>query len=58
MSRVLESAYPRAIAASRTPGTIRIDDVVKVYDPDGAAVLAVDHCTLEIPGGEICMIVG
>jgi len=39
-------------------GAIRIDDVVKVYDPDGAAVLAVDHCTLEIQPGEICMIVG
>lgn len=44
--------------AARAPGTIRIDDVVKVYDPDGAAVMAIDHCSLEIPGGEICMIVG
>ncbi len=24
-------------------GAIRIEDVVKVYDPDGAAVMAVDH---------------
>lgn len=39
-------------------GAIRIDDVVKVYDPDGAAVTAVDHCTFEISAGEICMIVG
>jgi NitT/TauT family transport system ATP-binding protein len=39
-------------------GAIRIDDVVKVYDPDGAAILAVDHCSLDIPAGEICMIVG
>lgn len=39
-------------------GAIRIDDVVKVYDPDGAAVRAVDHCSIDIPGGEICMIVG
>jgi NitT/TauT family transport system ATP-binding protein len=44
--------------AARVPGTIRIEDVVKVYDPEGAAVLAIDHCSLEIPGGEICMIVG
>jgi len=41
-----------------THGAIRIEDVVKTYDPDGAAVMAVDHCSLEIPAGEICMIVG
>lgn len=39
-------------------GAIRIEDVVKIYDPDGASVMAVDHCSLDIPGGEICMIVG
>lgn len=39
-------------------GAIRIEDVVKVYDPEGAAVMAVDHCSLDIPAGEICMIVG
>ncbi|MCU7856079.1 MAG: ATP-binding cassette domain-containing protein, partial [Candidatus Thiodiazotropha sp. (ex Lucinoma borealis)] len=39
-------------------GAIRIEDVVKIYDPDGAAVVAVDHCNLEVPAGEICMIVG
>jgi NitT/TauT family transport system ATP-binding protein len=41
-----------------TRGHILIDDVVKIYDPDGAAVMAVDHCSLEIEAGEICMIVG
>ena len=41
-----------------TTGAIRIEDVVKVYDPDGAAVMAVDHCSIDIPAGEICMIVG
>ena len=45
---------PRAAAR----GAIRIDDVVKIYDPDGAAVMAVDHCSLDIEAGEICMIVG
>ena len=39
-------------------GAICIDDVVKIYDPDGAAVMAVDHCSIDIPAGEICMIVG
>jgi len=41
-----------------TTGAIQIDDVVKIYDPDGAAVMAVDHCSIDIPAGEICMIVG
>ena len=43
---------------SDTQGAIRIEDVVKVYDPEGAAVMAVDHCSLNIASGEICMIVG
>ncbi len=42
----------------KTRGQIRIKDVVKIYDPEGAAVMAVDHCSLEITAGEICMIVG
>ncbi|MBJ7379744.1 MAG: ABC transporter ATP-binding protein [Polynucleobacter sp.] len=42
----------------QTRGQISINDVVKVYDPEGAAVMAVDHCSLEIAAGEICMIVG
>jgi NitT/TauT family transport system ATP-binding protein len=41
-----------------TRGQISIQDVVKVYDPEGAAVMAVDHCSLDIEAGEICMIVG
>ena len=39
-------------------GAISIRDVVKIYDPEGASVIAVDHCSIEIPAGEICMIVG
>lgn len=41
-----------------TKGALRIEDVVKIYDPDGAAVMAVDHCSIDILAGEICMIVG
>ncbi|MCY7370083.1 MAG: ABC transporter ATP-binding protein [Polaromonas sp.] len=56
MSSVLQgSGNTRQIAKQ---GAIRIEDVVKIYDPDGAAVMAVDHCSLDIPAGEICMIVG
>lgn len=52
---------PRAEKRSVAPGArgaIRINQVVKIYDPGGAAVLAVDHCDLDIRPGEICMIVG
>jgi NitT/TauT family transport system ATP-binding protein len=52
------SAVQPAVAKSATRGAIRIDDVVKIYDPAGAAVMAVDHCSLDIEAGEICMIVG
>src|SRR3954471_17243058 len=45
-------------AVQRLQGAIRIEDVVKIYDPEGAAVMAVDHCSLDIEAGEICMIVG
>src|SRR5690349_8876625 len=41
-----------------TKGAIRIQNVDKIYDPEGAAVQAVSDCTLDIRAGEICMIVG
>jgi NitT/TauT family transport system ATP-binding protein len=45
--------------ASATPrGALRIDGAVKLYDPEGARILAVDHCTFDVAAGEICMIVG
>ncbi len=47
---------PAASQARR--GALQIDDVVKVYDPDGARVLVVDHCSLDIAAGEICVVVG
>lgn len=56
MNAVIEKNKDLYKGASQ--GAIRIDDVVKIYDPDGAAVMAVDHCSIDIPAGEICMIVG
>ena len=48
-----------ALAASPGgKGAIKIVDAVKVYDAKGAAVLAVDHCSLEVPAGEISVVVG
>ena len=55
MAAAVAAAPPQT---STTRGAIVIDDVVKIYDPDGAAVMAVDHCSLNIKAGEICMIVG
>lgn len=52
------AALPSYLTKAATQGAIRIEDVVKIYDPDGAAVMAVDHCSIDIPAGEICMIVG
>jgi NitT/TauT family transport system ATP-binding protein len=46
------------VPATATRGHIVIDDVVKVYGDQHNAVMAVDHCSLEIQAGEICMIVG
>lgn len=39
-------------------GAISIREVTKIYDPEGVNVMAVDNCSLEIAGGEVCMIVG
>jgi NitT/TauT family transport system ATP-binding protein len=47
-----------AAAAHAGKGAIRMQNVEKIYDPDGAAVQAVSECTLDIRAGEICMIVG
>ena len=39
-------------------GAINIRNVSKIYDPDGANVLAVDNCSVDISPGEFCVIVG
>ncbi len=44
--------------AGAARGALKINDAVKLYEPSGARVLAVDHCSLDIRPGEICMIVG
>jgi NitT/TauT family transport system ATP-binding protein len=45
-------------SSSIADGRISIRDMRKVYDPDGARVVAVDHCSLEIGAGELCVVVG
>ncbi len=39
-------------------GQISIRNVSKIYDPEGAKVLAVDNCSMEIEAGEFCVVVG
>jgi NitT/TauT family transport system ATP-binding protein len=39
-------------------GAVRINDVVKIYGANDTGVLAVDHCTFEVPPGEITVVVG
>ncbi|MCE5335453.1 MAG: ABC transporter ATP-binding protein [Desulfobacteraceae bacterium] len=41
-----------------TVGSVSIRNVTKIFDPEGAHVLALDNCSLEIPAGEFCVIVG
>jgi len=50
------SAFDRDTDQKR--GAISIRNVTKVYDPEGASVVAVDDCSLEISAGEIYMLVG
>jgi NitT/TauT family transport system ATP-binding protein len=47
-----------AVSSSSSRGKISIRNVSKVYDPDGAKVLAVDDCSMEIEAGEFCVVVG
>ncbi|MGD9867936.1 MAG: ABC transporter ATP-binding protein [Hyphomicrobiales bacterium] len=52
-------AKPRqSKTASARRGAIAISDVVKVYGSGDKAVCAVDHCSFDIPAGEITMVVG
>ncbi len=44
--------------AKSTSGQISIQNVTKIYDPDGANVLALDQCSLEVQAGEFCVVVG
>jgi NitT/TauT family transport system ATP-binding protein len=48
----------QAEVLSERRGAIRMDKVVKAYASGESRVLAVDHCSLEIAPGEICVVVG
>jgi NitT/TauT family transport system ATP-binding protein len=46
------------VSPLRGRGSLSIDDVVKAYDVKGSRLLAVDHCSLQVGSGEICVVVG
>lgn len=48
----------QCLDSSISRGRISIKNVTKIYDPDGAKVVALDNCSLEIGSGEFCVIVG
>jgi len=43
---------------SQLGGSLSIRHVSKIYDPEGVNVHALHDCSLEIPAGEICMVLG
>lgn len=49
---------PVAYPETARKGGVRIVDAVKTYGMKGAGVLAVDHCTFDVPPGEITVVVG
>ena len=55
-------AAPRSIGGATTQptpkGGVRIIDVVKMYGSQDSGVLAVDHCTFNVPAGQITVVVG
>lgn len=61
---VLARNAPAVSAAAKDPfngalkGALSLRHVSKTYDAGGAAIPAVDDCSLEVAPGEVCMIVG
>src|SRR4029077_16946953 len=41
-----------------TRGALPIRGLVKIFEPGGVNIMAVDHCSMQITPGEFCMIVG
>jgi NitT/TauT family transport system ATP-binding protein len=56
------TSSPASVAGVAAPiarkGGVRIKDVVNRYGTQDAGVLAVDHCTFDVPAGEITVVVG
>ncbi len=55
MSTTLPIGRP---GAARGSGAIRIEAATKIYGDLNTGVMAIDHCSLDVPAGEITMVVG
>jgi len=53
-----EEPMAKNTSKAEKKGALSIKNVTKIYDPTGVNVMAVDNCSMEIAGGEVCMIVG
>ena len=53
-----EESMAKNTSKAEKKGALSIKNVTKIYDPTGVNVMAVDNCSMEIAGGEVCMIVG
>lgn len=53
-----EESMAKNTSKAEKKGALSIKNVTKIYDPTGVNVMAVDDCSMEIAGGEVCMIVG
>jgi NitT/TauT family transport system ATP-binding protein len=53
-----QDPWPAARPEIMRKGGVRIVDAVKTYGTQGGGVLAVDHCTFDVPPGEITVVVG
>ena len=54
----VQNLRPAAQTRPVRTGGVRIVDAVKMYGMQGTGVLAVDHCTFDVPPGEITVVVG
>jgi NitT/TauT family transport system ATP-binding protein len=57
-SIVWRSVADRPAANSQARGVLRIKDALKFYASGASRVVAVDGCSLDVRGGEICVVVG
>jgi NitT/TauT family transport system ATP-binding protein len=60
LSSAAMATAPRSPIHSQSArrGGVKIVDAVKYYGAQGSGVLAVDHCTFDVPAGEITVVVG
>ncbi len=58
MEKTRNGEFRMGAEGRTSAGKLKIAEVTKIYDPEGANVLALDRCSLEIEAGEFCVIVG